>query len=205
LSLDSSGNVATSVTGVSVAINGYFAPLIYVSASQINCVVPYAVSSLTSVSLQVSFSNQISNAYPLGVTAAAPGIFTTLASGIGQASVLDASGGVNGPANPAAPGSTVVIYMTGEGQTLPAGVTGKVSTVNTSNSGPLTPQPLVAPTVSIGGQVATVSFYGEAPGLVSGALQINAVVPNGLSPGNQPLFVSFGSANSQSGVTITVQ
>ena len=205
LALDSNGNVATSLGEVSVSFNGYLAPLIYVGASQINCVVPYEVSSQTNVSLQVIFAGQTSSAYPLSVTPAAPGIFTALASGAGQAAVLNASGGVNGPANPAAAGGTIVIYMTGEGQTLPAGVTGKVTTVNTSSSGPLTPQPLVPPTVTIGELPATVTFYGEAPGLVSGALQINAVVPNGLSPGSQPLVVSFGSADSQSGVTIAVQ
>jgi hypothetical protein len=46
----------------------------------------------------------------------------------------------------------------------PKGVTGGVTTVDTSSGGPLTPQPITgAATVTIGGQPATVTFHGEAP------------------------------------------
>jgi uncharacterized protein (TIGR03437 family) len=102
-------------------------------------------------------------------------------------------------------GSTIVIFLTGEGQTNPAGVTGAVTAVDTSQNGPLTPQPQVAPVVTIGGSPAQMSFYGEAPGLVSGVLQINAIVPSGLPSGDLPLVVSLGGAKSQPGVTISIR
>jgi uncharacterized protein (TIGR03437 family) len=203
LSLDSSGNVATSLGGVSVTVNGYYAPLVYVSATQINCVVPYEIALAQSYSLAVQYGAQ-SGSFFGSIGPTAPGIFTAIPTGTGQAAVLNGSGSVNNATNPATAGSTVVIYMTGEGQTSPAGVTGKVTTVNTS-SGPLTPQPITPPVVTIGGSAALVTFYGEAPGLVSGVLQINAIVPSGLAVGNVPLAVSFGTANTQSGVTVAVQ
>jgi uncharacterized protein (TIGR03437 family) len=126
-------------------------------------------------------------------------------SGRGQAAAVNGSGGFNGSGNPASQGNTIVIYLTGEGQTLPAGVTGKVTTVSTASSGPLTPQPVQPLVVTVGGRPAAVTFFGEAPGMVSGAMQINALIPDGLPAGNLPLTVSLGGVNSQSGVTVAVQ
>ena len=62
----------------------------------------------------------------------------------------------------AAKGSTVVLFLTGEGQTSPPGVTGKVTTQ--SAVPPLTPQPILPVRVLIGGQTASIAFYGRAPG-----------------------------------------
>jgi uncharacterized protein (TIGR03437 family) len=205
LTLDPNGNVATSLGGVTVSFNGFLAPLVYVSATQINCVVPYELAQATSPWVQVSYAGRTSNAYTLSPALAAPGIFTLDGSGRGQATAVNGSGGFNGSGNPASQGNTIVIYLTGEGQTLPAGVTGKVTTVSTASSGPLTPQPVQPLVVTVGGRPAAVTFFGEAPGMVSGAMQINALIPDGLPAGNLPLTVSLGGVNSQSGVTVAVQ
>jgi len=93
--------------------------------------------------------------------------------------------------------------MTGEGQTTPAGVTGKVTTV--ASAPPLTPSPLLAIGVTIGGQPANYVFAGEAPGIVSGVLQLNVVIPATVSAGDLPLIVSIGGVPSQTGVTISVK
>ena len=45
----------------------------------------------------------------------------------------------------------------------------------------------------------------EAPGLVSGVLQINVLVPAGAGTGPQPVSVSLGNASSQAGVTVSLQ
>ena len=90
----------------------------------------------------------------------------------------------------------IVLYVTGEGQTNPAGVTGKITTV--SATPPLTPQPVSgAVTVTIDGIPASVQFYGEAPGLISGAMQINVMVPPGAASGNDRIVVKVGDASSQ--------
>jgi uncharacterized protein (TIGR03437 family) len=205
VALDSSGKLATSLGGVLVSINGTPAPLIYVSSTQINCVVPYEAAGAPFLTADVLFLVLPSNSYQAVAVSAAPGIFTLNGTGGGPGAILNSTGVVNGPNNPAAQGSTVTIFLTGEGQTDPAGVTGAITTVNTSSGGPLTPQPLSEPVVTIGGATALVSFYGEAPGLVSGVLQINAIIPSGLPSGDLPLIVSIAGVASQPGVTVSVQ
>ena len=78
----------------------------------------------------------------------------------------------------------MVLYVTGEGQTLPAGVTGRVTVA--SPTPPRTPQPLLPVTAFVAGQGAVISFYGEAPGIVSGVMQINVQLPPNVGPGDLP-------------------
>lgn len=85
-----------------------------------------------------------------------PAIFTADGSGSGRAAALNQDQSDNSRANPAARGSTVVLFLTGEGQTAPPG---------------RTPQPLLPVAVLIDGQPASVTFYGEAPVLISGVMQ----------------------------------
>ena len=205
LALDPNGNVGTWLGGVSVSFNGYLSPLTYANATQINCVVPYEIDGATDVVVQVNYSGQ-SGTFALKTTAVMPAVFTLNGSGSGTAAAANSTGGYNGPGNPAPAGSAITLYLTGEGKTNPAGVTGKVTTVDTTSGGPLTPQPTAgAPSVAIGGQPATVLFYGEAPGMVSGVMQLNVQIPAGLPTANPPLVVSFGAASSQNGITVAIQ
>jgi len=210
LTLGSNGKVSTTLGNVSVTFAGYSAPLTYVSATQINCVVPYEVAGLLSPSVQVTYAGQTSNVYSLSAAATAPGIFSQNGSGSGPGAILNASGTVNGPNSPAAKSSIIVIYMTGEGQTSGVngarGVTGSVTQVTTlPNGNPFTPQPLFIPAVTIGGQPATIQFYGEAPGDVAGVMQLNVYVPTAAASGTDALMVSIGGTSSQSGITVSVQ
>ena len=209
LALDPSGKVATSLGGVSVTVAGDSAPLTYVSATQINCVVPYEIASGP-----VLFGNYFpvtvmydgrSNTYTMTANASAPGIFSQNGSGTGLGAVFDASGKPNGSDNPASTGDPIVFYVTGEGQTIPAGVTGAITVVSNSSFGPLTPQPALPLRVTIGGQQAAVTFFGEAPGIVSGVMQVNAQIPPGLSGGELPLSISIGGVSSQAGLTVSVK
>ena len=64
-------------------------------------------------------------------------------------------------------------------------------------------QPVV---VRIGGAPTTVTYAGVAPGLIVGAIQINAVVPPGSATGPAvPVELSVGAAAASSGVTVAVQ
>jgi uncharacterized protein (TIGR03437 family) len=54
----------------------------------------------------------------------------------------------------------------------------------------------VDPTVSIGGQPATVLFSGLAPGF-PGLYQVNAVVPTGISAGAATISLSIGGATTK--------
>jgi uncharacterized protein (TIGR03437 family) len=189
------GQYPTTAGGVQVLVGGYPAAMIYASATQVSAVVPYEINRpvfLQSVNVQVKYLGQSSNGVVLTQVAAAPGIFTANSSGTGPGAILNSNLSVNSPSNPASAGSTVVLYVTGEGQTIPAGVTGKV----TSGTAPFT-VPVQAPTVTINGQPAQVAFYAEAPTLVAGILQVNVVIPQGAGTGDLPVVVSFGGASSQ--------
>jgi uncharacterized protein (TIGR03437 family) len=206
LQLDQSGKVATTLGGVKVHflpidVN---APLTFVGAGQINAVVPYEVAGLTSVNVQVQYSDQTSPPVELQVAPTAPGIFTANGSGVGPGAIFNQDGvTLNGPNHPEPRGGYVVVFATGEGQTNPPGVSGAVTTV--AAAPPLTPAPLASVKVLINGQLAATSFLGEAPSLVSGVLQLNVQVPLTVSPGNVPIQIIIGGNGSQNGVTVTVQ
>src|ERR1019366_277151 len=178
--------------------------MISASASQVSAVVPYEIKVLTSATVLVKFLGQSSNGVLVNVATTVPGVFTANSSGTGPGAIANSNGSTNAPANPATRGNTVVVYLTGEGETSPSGVTGKVTTV-ASPPQPLTPRPLLQPTVTIGGQPAHWSFAGEAPGLVSGVMQLNVQVPTVIAAGDQPIVVSVGTNSSPSGVTVSVK
>src|SRR5947209_1425442 len=76
---------------------------------------------------------------------------------------------------------------------------------DSSGAGPLTPAPLLPVSALIGGVPALVQFAGEAPGLVSGVLQVNVQIPANAPTGNVPIWVSIGTDSTQQGVTVSVQ
>jgi uncharacterized protein (TIGR03437 family) len=135
----------------------------------------------------------------LAVKDAQPAIFALEPNGRGQGAILNQDYSTNGANNPAARGSVIQIFATGEGQTTPAGVTGKMIATDLK-------KPVTGPvTVRIGGQNATVLYYGSAPNLVSGALQVNARVPTNIAAGNQPVDLQIGSTLSQANVTVAIK
>ena len=203
LTLDSTGKVATTLGGTQVLINGTPCPITFASALQVNAVVPYEVKGFVNATVLVNFLGQRSNGVTVSVATTVPGLFTQNASGTGPGAIQNSNITTNSPGNPAARGDVVVVYLTGEGETSPSGVTGKVTTV--ASAPPLTPAPLLPVSVTIGGQPAQWTFAGEAPSLVSGVLQVNVVVPTNIAPGDQSIVVTVGGNQSQQGVTVSVK
>ncbi len=198
LTLNAQGNVSTTLAGVTVSFNGIAAPLTYVSSTQINAVVPFEVQNVTTAQLQISYNGTVSPATAVTIQATTPGIFTQGSSGTGLGAILKPDYSTVTASNAAPRGSTIIIYATGGGLTTPSSVTGAVAGNTLLNTN-------ANVTVTIGGIAATVTYAGSAPGLVEGVLQINAVVPTGISAGNQPILVTAGSTTSQNGVTVPVQ
>ncbi len=197
--LDASGNVATSLNGAQVLFDGRPAPMIYGSAYMANVIVPYEIANQATTTIELQYGGVTSAGWSVPVAASAPGIFTLGAAGLGQGAVLNQDNSVNGASNPAARGSVIQIYATGEGQTSPPGVTGSV--IGTDLKRPILPV-----TVSIGGQDAVVQYKGSAGDSVAGLLQVNAIVPQSVIPGAAvPVIVSVGGVPSQGGVTVAVQ
>jgi uncharacterized protein (TIGR03437 family) len=200
--LTAAGTVPTTLGGVTVTFNNVSAPLIYVSATQINAIVPYEVAGQTTVPVEVQFGGMTSAILQANVVATDPGIFSVSQGGSGQGAILNQDYSVNGANNPAAKGSVIQIFATGEGQLVPAVATGSV----TPGAPPFS-KPVATPvTVTIGGQTAQIEYAGEAPTLVSGVIQINAVIPAGAASGNQPVVVTIGTnSNTNQNITVAVQ
>ncbi len=194
-----SGTVPTTLANVTITFNGVAAPLIFVSQDQINAIVPYEVAGQTSVPVVVKNNGATSASFTVPVTAVAPAIFALSENGSGQGAIENSDASVNGTGNPAAPGSIISIYATGEGQLVPAGTTGCI----TGGTLPL-PKPVAAVSVTIGGEPASsITYAGEAPDSVCGLIQINATLPSDLSAGPQPIILTIGNA-SNAGQSITV-
>jgi uncharacterized protein (TIGR03437 family) len=201
--LDATGRVETLVSGTEVLVDGVPVPLIYGSATLINAVAPYELAAKVgqTVFVQVVSNGVAGNVVPVTITATAPGIFYSAG---GQGAILNQDSSLNGGNNPAAKGSYVSIYCTGEGQTTPAGVDGSVSNQPVAQL----PHPVVPVSVTIGGIAVPQSdiyYAGSAPQAVAGLLQLTAKIPANAASGNIPIVVTFGSQSSQTGVTVAVQ
>jgi uncharacterized protein (TIGR03437 family) len=197
------GVLGSTVGSTRVLFDGTPAPILYASATQTSVLVPYGLNGRTTTNVVVEYSGVASSAIAYNVTAAAPGIYTLNQQGTGPGAVVNENGTtVNGSATPAARGSVISVYMTGEGQTTPAGSDGAIIPAVAS----ALKRPVLPVTATINGIDATVLYAGSAPGFVSGAMQVNIRIPDNAPIGGAvPLLVKIGTASSQSGVTIAIQ
>ena len=189
LELDENGNVATYLAGFAVTVNGAPAPLLYVSPTQINAVAPYGIANVVGsfASVQV-YDNNISTEFNVKVVAAAPAIFPL---GNGQGAILNQDYSVNGPGHPAARGSVISIYGTGQGQTNPPGLDGHIN----GNAVASLPVPVGSFSLTIGGvrvPASDISFAGDAPYSVDGFFQVDVKIPNNVGSGNKAVVLSIG-------------
>ncbi|HVW85071.1 MAG TPA: hypothetical protein VHB50_10345 [Bryobacteraceae bacterium] len=192
------GAFGTQLAGTTVTFNGTAAPLIYTSSTVVAAVVPYEVYGSPSAQVVVTYQGNTSAVFTLPVGATAPGIFTSDASGSGQAAAVNQDGTLNNASHPAPIGSVIALYATGEGQTTPGGIDGKLA-----NSSPYA-MPLQPVNVTVGGLPAVVNYAGAAPTLVAGLMQLNVQIPSGVVPSTAvPVVVQIGGVSSQS-VSIAV-
>ena len=112
--------------------------------------------------------------------------------------VTDPSGAVVAGAIVAKIGGYVSLYATGEGQTEPASLDGKLG-------GSTPARPVLAVSVTVGGIPATVQYAGGAPGQVAGLMQVNVQIPSGVQPGGYvPVVLQVGDQTSSPVVWIAV-
>ncbi len=193
---------ATSYKGVSVTVGGRLAPLFAVAnvngMEQINFQVPAELPA-TGAAQPVQVNNNGSiGAMNLAISAIQPGVFEYVPSGSTTAYgvIVNPDGSIVGPSNPAARGSTVVMYMTGLGPTSPALETGQLG-----------PVPLAYTTnavaVAINSVSAPVLFSGLSPGFV-GLNQVNFTIPTDAPVGSaNTLQVTVnGVASPKTGIAV---
>lgn len=197
LRLDDRGLVANELSGIRILFDGIAAPLLYISAVQVNAIVPYEVASKASILMTVESQGQTSEPVTLAVAQSNPALFTIDASGRGQGAILNQDGSLNSATKPAQRGTVVTLYATGEGQTNPPGVNGKLADG-------LTPIPVLPVMLFIGGVKADIQYVGGAPGQVAGLLKIDAMIPDAVGSGLQPVSLQVGDVSSPAGVVIAI-
>jgi uncharacterized protein (TIGR03437 family) len=205
-SVDSSGGVSSTLAGVQVLFNNNPGTPIFVSADQIDVMVPYEINGLLSATMVVTYNGVASAPFPLSVALTAPGLFTDNFSGQGQVAAINQNNTVNGTGSgysAASPGTVIALYGSGGGQTDPISTTGSITPIPTSASELLN---IPNVTATVGGLPATVQFAGEAPGDVTGVFQVNVLIPANVTPGSAvPVTIAIGGISSPLGTTIAVQ
>ncbi len=189
-------SVSFEVPSAGISLPG---PMLYADSNQVNVQVPWELAGQTSVQIRVNVGDTTGQIYTAPVVQYAPAIYSLLA---GTAAALDSNMNLITTVNQAVRGKVIQLFVNGLGE---------VSNRPDDGAPALgSPQPLsktsVTPTVTVGGQPATVSFSGLAPGF-PGLYQINLTVPTNISasttPG-QPVVVSIGGVSSPA-VNIPVQ
>jgi uncharacterized protein (TIGR03437 family) len=183
------GELPRSGPGVTVTWNGIAAPFYFAHANQLNVQAPYELTGAPEADLVVTVNGQASPVLTLPVAATHPGLFPA---------VWNQDLTLNSAANPAAPGSIIVVYATGQGVTVPPSPTG-------AYPGDILPEPVAATTLRVGGMEAEILFRGQTPG-TAGVMQVNARLAQGLAAGESiPIVLEVGGAQSQQGVTLSVR
>ena len=164
------------------------APLVYASPSQINFQVPNELAPGSAV-LYVTVGGGQSLLFTFTVVSASPGIFQDTHN---HAVAQNADHSLNTSSKPAAVGSVVVVYLTGQGPVdhpVPDGVRTPASPLARVTS---------TPTATIGGVAAPVQFLGLAPGF-AGLAQANIQIPK-LATGDYPLVITAAGFVSASAI-----
>jgi uncharacterized protein (TIGR03437 family) len=203
------GRLATSLDNTRVLFNGIAAPIIYASEKQTSAIVPATVASASAVEVQVEYRGARSNVVTLPVVEVRPGMFTADGSGLGQVAALNEDGSVNSPANPAARGSVISLFLTGAGLTVPqpgdSEIIGSVPPrLNAAGIDVLLS--LETPYDGADAVLADLLYAGAVPGSVQGLVQLNARIPQSAAVGGAvPVYVDIGRGFIQPGVTVAVR
>jgi adhesin/invasin len=181
-----------SLGGTSLLVNGIAAPLYFVSPSQINFQMPSSTGT-GPAQVQVTLNGQ-SSSLTSSITSVQPGLYVDENL---RAKALNQDLSFHTPQTPIPAGGYVVLYLTGLGPTTPP--------VPDGQPAPLSPLATLNGRVqaTVGGLPANVAFGGLAPGF-AGLIQVNAQIPSGLTPGDQPVFVTINGVASNTGL-ITVK
>jgi uncharacterized protein (TIGR03437 family) len=173
----------------------------------VNVQVPSTVS-VGPQQVTVTNGNGTSSAYPLDVSAAAPGLLAPESFSVGgtqyvvalfpdNATYVLPVGAITGvPSRPAKPGYVIVLYGVGFGPVTPDISAGQLVDEGSTLTSKLQ--------VSIGGTPCTLEYGGLAPAEI-GLYQCNLVVPN-VAPGDAvPLTFSLGGLAGTQTLYIPVQ
>lgn len=188
---------ATIYEGTSVSIAGVLAPILLLSANQLNLQAPFDLLPGSFITVEVNNNGSRFAVSGVPVYESQPGIFEIHLGGRRVPAIVNRGGGIvglngDGPSR----GEILSLFLTGVGPIAPM--------VPTGGLGPVPPAEAVLPVVvGIADVGMPVLFAGYAPGFI-GLYQINFEVAAGAPSGERLKFnVKVGSTFSQD-TTITV-
>jgi uncharacterized protein (TIGR03437 family) len=188
-----------------VTFNGVPGAIIAMSAGKILAQAPFEIAGQNTVQVVLTrysgtAAQQVSNALAVAEADVCLALFPiSPAEGVqlGIQNCTAAGCTPNSLEDPAPAGSIVAFYATSAGiltDPMPDGGIGLLVQHNSSA------------TLTIGGQAARILYAGPAPLRPWGILQINAIVPNGLASGPQPVVLTIGNlSNAGQSTSLIVQ
>jgi uncharacterized protein (TIGR03437 family) len=179
--------------GSGVTFPGY---PVYISPGQVNVVAPWELQGYSSAQVKVTSDTGFSsNVVTASIANSSPAFFNYNG---GTAIAQDSNYNLIGTSNPAKRGSSIVLYANGLGPVANQPYSGMPAAAS-----PLS-NTTTKPTVTIGGQAATVLFAGLSPGFPA-LYQINVTVPTNATTGSAvPISLSIGGRTTEA-ATLPVQ
>jgi uncharacterized protein (TIGR03437 family) len=173
--------------GVSATVNGFSAPLYFVSSGQVNLQVPYEAGAGPAV-LAINNNGQIA-AFPFTVASTAPGLLTNAYDNSTGAPLASVQAG--GP-------TVLLMFVTGEGDVTPTLATGATpsSTITDPTRLPHSRQTF---SMTVGGvpvKPGNGLLFAGIPNGLAGTTQIDFQVPAEVPAGRQPVVVTVGGVPS---------
>jgi len=197
-----SGHLPTSLDGVVVTFNDYPAYITYISPTQTNVVAPWNQNAAC-CTVVVTNNGATSSFFSVQGSASGPAFFTwpgnqAVATRTDYSYAVKAGTFAGITTVAAKPGDVLILWGTGFGPTTPPALDGAPISGNQLYS------TSTLPTVTINNLPATVYGAALAPGY-AGLCQVAIQVPATLADGDWPIQVGIDSAQSASGLILSVQ
>ena len=190
--LTQDGTLTRNLAGAEVRFGDEAAPLLFVSAGQINAQVPFSVAGSETVPVSVYLNGRLTGQTVVEVKPTNLDLFffDPLSRHV---AILNQDGSLNSPRNPARPGQILTLFGSGHGQTNPPAQTGALASPPLASLA----NPLKV-SFSSGTRIGDLDilYAGPAPGF-AGLFQANLRLPVGLRNvyGALHIFVESPSTN----------
>jgi uncharacterized protein (TIGR03437 family) len=177
----------TELGGVRVLVNQVAAPLVFVSAGQINFQVPHSTPA-GRVLVQVTAGGNVLGSGNVDIYTISPAVFVLDQAGIPQGAILNQNNTVNSHSSRARRGEVIQIFATGQGPVSTIPTDGAPPSVLTTSSTP--------PRAYVSVAEAQVEFSGLSPEF-PGVWQLNLRIPDRpYVAGQVPLVVTINGVES---------
>jgi uncharacterized protein (TIGR03437 family) len=174
--------------GVNVSIGGFDAPVLYADDTVLRVQVPYELSGSASAAITVHKGDAVAEDVLTAVAAAAPGLMHA---------AFNEDGTPNSDMTPAARGSVVSLYGTGQGPVDPPLASGQ-------KASPETPSTIPRLQAYIDGTAADIKAAYMVPGAI-GIFRVDVVVPRSVASGSANVKLSIGKMETMMSDAVVIR